>query len=165
MEWNGLIGTGYDFHWGCLNIGPTATFQITHVELDSFTEDDSNIANLHFPDQDETSSRLTLGGKAEWDWHLGHTIVRPELRAAWLHEFDDTDYHIRWAFDNDIAGDDRHFCNVFGPNLGRDAPSLARAYHCSSPAVWRSTPIRRYVWRPFYEPFGERGHPFRILIA
>ena len=128
MEWNGLIGAGYDFHWGCMVIGPAATFQITHVELDSFTESGgnsaTNFATLHFPDQDETSSRVTLGAKASWDWHFGKTIVRPEVRAAWLHDFNDTDYHIRWAFDNDIAGDDRHFCNVFGPNLGQDAAQV-----------------------------------------
>ena len=131
-EWNGMIGTGYDFHRGCLTIGPTATFQITHVELNSFNDhsagDDSsttNIAALHFPDQDETSARMTLGGRLAYDWHVGKTIIRPELRAAWLHEFDNTDYHIRFAFDEDIAGsDDRHFCNVFGPDMGQDSAQV-----------------------------------------
>lgn len=128
MEWNGMIGAGYDFHLGCFVIGPTATWQITHTEIDSFTEDhtdfggSSAFAGLHFPDQDETSSRLSLGARAAWDWHLGRAIVRPEVRVAWLHDFEDTDYHIRWAFNEDITGEnsDRHFCNVFGPNLGRD---------------------------------------------
>ena len=96
-DFNALVAAGYDWKSGGLTIGPLASFQYTYVEFDGFTEHGS-LAPLSFSDQNAESSRTALGAKASYDWHVGHVVVKPEIRAAWQHEFGDTDYSIVIAF-------------------------------------------------------------------
>jgi len=117
-EFNGVIGFGYDWKRDCLTIGPWATFQYTYVEFDSFDEEGGSVAPLHFPDQHQEAGRGALGLKVAFDSRKGNMIWRPELRAAWQHEFGDTDYAIDWSF-RDIT--DQHICSVFGPRTGQDS--------------------------------------------
>jgi outer membrane autotransporter protein len=116
QDFNALVAAGYDWKHGGLTIGPLASFQYTYVGLDGFTEHGS-VAPLSFSDQNAESTRTTLGAKASYDWHVGHVVVRPELRAAWQHEFGDTEYSIvsRLA---DGAGNS---FTVNGPAIGRDS--------------------------------------------
>jgi hypothetical protein len=48
----------------------------------------------------------------------GNIIFRPEVRAAFQHEFNSTDYSIAWSF-RDIT--DEHICDAFGPSTGQDS--------------------------------------------
>ena len=85
--------------------------------IDSFTEDGS-LAPLHFPDQNEDSIRSTVGLLAAYDWKAGRgVIVRPELRAAWQHEYGDTAYPI----DSQFASGAGDLFTVHGPRIGRDS--------------------------------------------
>jgi outer membrane autotransporter protein len=87
-ELNGLFAIGYDFRFGCLNVGPIMTVQYTYVNIEGFTETGS-LAPLEIQDQAEDSVRGTLGLRAAYDWKAGNgIIVRPEVRAAWQHEYD-----------------------------------------------------------------------------
>jgi outer membrane autotransporter protein len=116
-EWNALVGLGYDWTFGCLKIGPTAIFQYTNVDIDNFTENGS-LAPLHFPDQNEDSIRTTVGFRAAYDWKAGRgVIVRPELRAAWQHEYGDRAYPI----DSQFASGPGSLFTVHGPRIGRDS--------------------------------------------
>jgi outer membrane autotransporter protein len=115
-DFTGLIAAGYEWKKGALTIGPTASFQYTYAELDSFNERGS-LAPLTFNDQDANSSRTALGAKASYDWHVGHVVVKPELRAAWQHEFGDTDYSLVSRFANGAGSS----FTVHGPAIGRDS--------------------------------------------
>ena len=116
QDFNAFVAAGYDWKHDALTIGPLASFQYTYVAFDGFTEHGS-AAPLSFSNQNAESTRTTLGAKASYDWHVGHVVVRPELRAAWQHEFGDTEYSIvsRLA---DGAGNS---FTVNGPAIGRDS--------------------------------------------
>jgi outer membrane autotransporter protein len=115
-EFTGLISAGYDWKTGNLTVGPIASYQYTYVDFDGFTEHGS-LAPLTFGDQSADSSRTALGAKASYDLQMGHVLVRPEIRAAWQHEFGDRDYSIVSRFANGAGNS----FTVTGPAIGRDS--------------------------------------------
>ncbi len=116
-EANVLIATGYDWRWNCLNVGPLASFQYTYVHIDQFTEQGS-LAPLEIQDQNQDSVRSTIGLRASYDIKGDHgAIVRPEVRASWLHEYGDQAY----PFDSRLASGAGDVFAVWGPTIGRDA--------------------------------------------
>jgi outer membrane autotransporter protein len=115
-EFNGLLAGGADWTFGCLNIGIWSTLQYTRIDIDGFTETGS-LAPLELPDQDEDSFRTTAGIRASYDIRFGSCgIVRPEVRVAWQHEFNDRAYPVDAGF---IDCPDTF--TVHGPSIGRDA--------------------------------------------
>jgi fibronectin-binding autotransporter adhesin len=115
-EFNGLIGAGYDWKIEGLRFGPIAPFQYSYIDLDSFTERGS-LAPLHYPDQNEDSLRSTLGGRFSHDVKLGRMIFRPEVRAAWQHEYNDRAYPVDAQLGSGAGG----IFTVHGPRIGRDS--------------------------------------------
>ena len=136
-EFNGLIGTGYDIKKGLFTFGPTATFNYTYVGLDGFTEHGS-LAPLNIHGSDEESERTALGVKVRYDWKVGHVLIKPELRAAWQHEFGDATYALNSSFASGAggaggAGGASDVFTVDGPKIGRDSALLSGglAVQCS----------------------------------
>jgi outer membrane autotransporter protein len=115
-DFTALAAAGYDWKSGGLAVGPLASFQYTYIEFDGFTEHGS-LAPLKFNDQHADSARTALGAKASYDWHVGHILVRPEIRAFWQHEFGDRDYSIVSGFANGAGNS----FTVNGPAIGRDS--------------------------------------------
>ncbi len=115
-ELNVLLGTGYDWKIGALSIGPTATFQYTLVGIDGFTERGS-LAPLNIADRNAESVRTAFGFKASYDWKCGGVVIKPELRAAWQHEYGDKTYDLSASF----AGGGGNSFLVNGPEIGRDS--------------------------------------------
>jgi outer membrane autotransporter protein len=113
---NVLVAGGYDWTQGALTIGPIASFQYTYVSLNSFTEKGS-LAPLKFADQSVDSIRTALGIKASYDLKIGGVLIRPEIRASWQHEYDDTAYSIVASFANGAGNS----FSVVGPKIGRDS--------------------------------------------
>jgi outer membrane autotransporter protein len=122
-ELNVLIGTGYDWKIGALSIGPTATFQYTYAKMDGFTERGS-LAPLDIASQDAESVRSAFGLKASYDWRVGGVMIKPELRAAWQHEYSDRRYDISASF----AGGAGDGFVVRGPEIGRDSLLLGAGF-------------------------------------
>jgi len=122
-ELNLLFGTGYDWKLGGVTFGPTGTFEYTYLGIDSFGEHGS-LAPLDFPTQHQESIRSAFGAKASCDWKIGSILLRPEVRAAWQHEYGDA-----------ILGIDSSFANgagpeflVHGPATGRDSLLLSTGF-------------------------------------
>jgi outer membrane autotransporter protein len=115
-EINVLLATGYDWKWKGLTLGPTASFQYTNVQLDGFTET-GGFAPLRFATQSADSLRSALGFHATFDQKVGRAIIRPEVRAAWQHEFGDTSYSLTSSFAT-LGGS---AFTVAGPETGRDS--------------------------------------------
>ncbi|MDQ2867242.1 MAG: autotransporter outer membrane beta-barrel domain-containing protein, partial [Verrucomicrobiota bacterium] len=59
----------------------------------------------------------TTGLKAAYDIRLAHAIIRPEVRAAWQHEYGDRAYDVDARF----ASGAGNVFTVRGPSTGRDA--------------------------------------------
>jgi len=113
---NVLFGTGFDWKIGALKIGPTATFTYTYVGIDGFTEHGS-LAPLRIGEQSGESIRTAFGAKASYDWKIGRVLVKPEIRAAWQHEYGDDDYALDCTFANGAG----NAFTVHGPQIGRDS--------------------------------------------
>ena len=94
-----------------------ASVQYTNIGLTKFREHGS-LAALQFKDQFAESLRTAVGMKASYDWQTGGgVIVRPEVRAAWQHEFGDGDY----ALDSRLANGAGKNFTVTGPAIGDDS--------------------------------------------
>ena len=115
-ELNLMIGTGYDWKKGGFSFGPFANLQYTNVQLDSFTEI-GGFAPLAVAEENSESLRSIVGFRASYDFQVGGALVRPEVRAAWQHEYGDTSYSLSSSF---AALGGRAF-SVFGPETGRDS--------------------------------------------
>jgi outer membrane autotransporter protein len=113
---NVLVAGGYDWTQGALTIGPIASFQYTYVGLNSFTEKGS-LAPLKFADQSVDSIRTALGIKTSYDLKIGGVLIKPEIRASWQHEYDDSAYSIVASFANGAGNS----FTVVGPKIGRDS--------------------------------------------
>ena len=120
---NVLVAGGYDWKKGGLTIGPTASFQYTYLGFGAFTESGS-LAALTFPDQHADSLRTALGMKGSYDWKIGPVHLVPEIRAAWQHEFGDTDYSLIASFANGAGNS----FTVNGPQIGRDSLLLSAGF-------------------------------------
>jgi len=122
-ELNTLIGTGYDFHLGALTIGPTLNFQYTYLGIDNFDER-GTLAPLNIRSQSGESLRTALGFKASYDWKVGGVLIKPELRAAWQHEYGDASFDVEAGFrDASNSG-----FTVRGPEVGRDSLLLGAGF-------------------------------------
>src|SRR6202043_1134996 len=84
--------------------------------FDGFTESGS-LAPLIINDQHVDSIRTAFGMKASYDWKVGNVLIRPELRAAWQHEYGNSAYSIVASFAN---GAGTSF-TVSSPRIGRDS--------------------------------------------
>ena len=113
---NTFIAAGYDWKKGGLSIGPTANFQYSYVGFSGFTESGS-IAPLKIDNQNAQSERTAFGMKASYEWKVGHVIVKPEINAAWQHEFGDQAYSIVASFANGAGNS----FSVTSPQIGRDS--------------------------------------------
>ena len=85
-EVNLLLATGYEWKKGRFSYGPIASVQYTNARLDGFTER-GGFAPLNIFAQSADSTRSALGFHATFDAKVGRVLIRPEVRAAWQHEF------------------------------------------------------------------------------
>jgi len=92
--------SGYTLHPAMLpltRITPYLGLGYLHAHTDGFTETGSATA-LNVQAMDSNSFTTTLGARMATTFQIGATVFRPELRAAWQHEFLDESGSIRAAF-------------------------------------------------------------------
>ena len=114
-EVNALIATGFDFTTDALRIGPVASFQYTHVGFANYQESGS-LAPLDYGSQSADSLRSAIGMKATYEYRTHGILIRPEMRAAWQHEFGDVQY----AISSSLVGGGPAFI-VQGAEIGRES--------------------------------------------
>jgi outer membrane autotransporter protein len=114
-EVNALIATGFDFTTDALRIGPVASFQYTHVGFANYQESGS-LAPLDYGSQSANSMRSAIGMKATYEYRTHGILIRPEMRAAWQHEFGDVQY----AISSSLVGGGPAFI-VQGAEIGRES--------------------------------------------
>jgi uncharacterized protein with beta-barrel porin domain len=107
---------GRSFCYSGWTTQPYAALQYVYIGQEGFTENGAGPANLTVGSMDSNSLRSILGGRISTD--IARTCCRtltPELRAAWVHEFLDTNQ----AFTASLPGVGGGFA-VLGVDLGRD---------------------------------------------
>jgi uncharacterized protein YhjY with autotransporter beta-barrel domain len=119
FEFDTMIGGGCDHHSGNLSFGPQVEAHYVRVEIGQFTEKGS-MTPLTVEDNSSQSLLTDVGAHVAYDWKINHVLVRPQLAAAWQHEFLDTDR----AIDSRLASGAGNVFRVTSPTVGRDGLSL-----------------------------------------
>jgi len=114
-DFNLLFAPGYNWTIGGLTFGPTSRFQYSYESTNGFTETGS-LAPLTVGSQHSESIVSAFGMKASYDWKIGTTIIRPELRLEWEHEYGDT----ATSVGGQLASGAGTAFSVTGPQIGRD---------------------------------------------
>jgi outer membrane autotransporter protein len=118
-----LVATGYDFKAGGLTFGPTGSFDYSYVGINAYNENGS-LAPLSIHSGNGESLRTAFGIKASYDWKCGGIIFKPEIRAAWQHEYGDATY----GLDSSLASGAGNTFRVNGPTIGRDSALLGAGF-------------------------------------
>ena len=88
-----------------LTVGPFVGVQYVHLDVNSFTENGANAANLAINDQAMDSLRSRLGVRMELRKELtAHWTAASEVRLAWQHEFANNDRAIVARFSDSGLG-------------------------------------------------------------
>ena len=121
-ELDALLGSGYDFKFDRLTLGPVASLQYTYVNIGGFTESGS-LAPMQIENNDNNSLRTLVGGRVAYDFLVHTTIIRPELQLGWQHEYLDADHTI----DSRFASGAGNVFSVYSPTVGRDNLAVSAA--------------------------------------
>ncbi len=78
---------GYDWTRGNWILGPTFGFTWVQLREEGFHESGADAADLAIHSRESDSFRGVLGGRLARELTWRRTILEPELRAQWLHEF------------------------------------------------------------------------------
>jgi outer membrane autotransporter protein len=113
VDFNGLLGTGYDFHMGGFTVGPIASMQYGFVGIDRFSETGS-LGALQIDSQSQDSLKSAVGLKASYAKKVGGIVITPEARAQWEHEYLTSTPSIDASFTPATP------FTVHGPHIGRD---------------------------------------------
>jgi len=119
-EFQGEIATGYDWTFAGITFGPKAALRYVSVRFDGFSESGS-LAPLQVEGDDEQNLNSALGLKLTRDCTIGRATVRPEIGAAWKHEFGDNRGN---AINGRLASGAGGLFATRGPSLGRESALL-----------------------------------------
>lgn len=84
------ILAGYDIPLGDLMLTPQAGLRVLHARYDSYTETGAGTANLAVNRSDANSVTHDIGAKLAWTTTTGVGQLKPEVSAAWLHDYVDS---------------------------------------------------------------------------
>jgi outer membrane autotransporter protein len=113
-DFNGFLGTGYDFRAGKFSVGPVASLHFSTVQIDQFTETGA-LGALQIDSQSQDSLKSAAGLKAVYAAKVGGVVFTPEVRAQWLHEYMTTTSSIDASFTSTTG------FSVHGPQIGHDS--------------------------------------------
>jgi outer membrane autotransporter protein len=98
------LGAGYDFKVGRWTFQPEVGTQLTYLSVDPYAETGAGALNLRFQQQDAYSLRTHVGGAIRYEAKVFKTLVVPELRGAWHHEFLDNSRGVNIGFNEAALG-------------------------------------------------------------
>lgn len=123
-EFHGQLATGFDWKLAGFDLGPRASISYSKVSFDGFTET-GFFAPLRLSGHDQDSLHSALELTLSRDYKLGRAILRPEIGAAWKHEFgDDLSYDINAR----LASGAGEVFSAAGPKLGRKSALLKAGF-------------------------------------
>jgi autotransporter-associated beta strand protein len=126
QQYDGALQMGLSFKANKVRLGPFGSLQYTHVSMNGFTEQGSQMP-LTMPAQSEDSLLSRLGIKVNSPFSLGEGYaLNPSLQLAWEHEYNDQGGSLEAGFG---TGDS---FTVAGPQVGQDGLSTAVGVEFSS---------------------------------
>lgn len=95
------LSVGYDFVVGGFTIAPVVGYFYVDGDLDGFRERGAGGLDLLYADRDFRSSTGNIGFRAAYAWRTPIGVFVPQLRAAYIREFDDDVETFKVRFAND----------------------------------------------------------------
>ena len=84
------LSVGYDHYAGPWTFGAVAGMDLVVSEIDAYEERDNGTALAQFYRKQRTRSLTSsLGALASYTFGLGWGTLTPEIRATWVHEYDE----------------------------------------------------------------------------
>ena len=101
-----FVGAGvmYDVPFEGATISPFARLDFQRLEIDGFRERGPSTVNLRVGDQNVNSLTSALGVQASYAISTRIGILQPQLRAQWVHQFEDDARDVNAFFVEDAAG-------------------------------------------------------------
>jgi outer membrane autotransporter protein len=112
----------------CVNgwtVQPYTALQYIYLHQDDLVETGAGVLNLDVEDLDAHSLRSILGGRFARTFYENGRAITPEFRAAWMHEFLDTNQVVNTG----LAGIGGAGFAVRGVDLGRDWATLGTGFN------------------------------------
>jgi outer membrane autotransporter protein len=81
---------GYDIPLGSMTLTPQAGLRALHARYDGYTETGAGAANLTVHDNDTEAVTHDIGAKLAWTLATSAGELKPEVSAAWLHDYVDS---------------------------------------------------------------------------
>ncbi len=97
------VGVTYDVPFEGATISPFGRLDFQRLEVDGFRERGASPANLDVDDQNVNSLTGALGVQASYPISTGFGILQPQLRAQWVHQFEDDAEAVNAFFVEDNA--------------------------------------------------------------
>lgn len=88
-QYTAAVEGGYPLAFGKTVVTPNASLAYSLLKQDGYTETGAPGANLSVDEQTSTSLRSGLGVKLAHTFQNNTTLITPEARATWYHEFHD----------------------------------------------------------------------------
>ncbi len=123
---NAYLERGLTLEANCWSMQPYVALQYIHLHQDELVEQGAGVLNLDVEDLDSNSLRGILGGRFSKSVCTANgRLLTPEIRAAWMHEFLDTNQVVNAG----LAGIGGAGFAVRGVDLGRDWATVGTGFN------------------------------------
>lgn len=123
---NAYLERGLTLEANCWTMQPYVALQYIHLHQDELVEQGAGVLNLDVEDLDSNSLRGILGGRFSKSVCTANgRLLTPEIRAAWMHEFLDTNQVVNAG----LAGIGGAGFAVRGVDLGRDWATVGTGFN------------------------------------
>jgi len=115
------IASSMDFNKGALTISPYGSIDYAKTNIDSFIESNGGGWDISFSERSASSLQSSLGSRANYVISTKRFVLIPQIRIAWVHEFNTNEGSAQANFVSDPAaeqfdvtsdGDDSNYFKV-----------------------------------------------------
>ena len=135
-EFLASLGAGYDYSIEALSLGAYVRGDYVRTWIESYREDDDTASGLamSFDRQTRDSLTTTIGGRGSYAASMSWGVLIPQLRAQYVHEFDDDEQDATARYLLDPGGAQYRFS---GSDPDEDYFELAIGLSAVLPGGWQ----------------------------
>jgi len=107
MDYSASLSGGFEFSQGPFSFGPYGRMSFTRAEIDAYSESVSDPKGkgagsvVSISDQTIDSTTAAAGGQLSWAFSLSNSVLIPQTRFEWEHEFSDKSREVSAQFIHD----------------------------------------------------------------
>ena len=107
MDYSASLNGGFEFNQGSFSFGPYGRLSFTRAEIDAYAESAADPKGkgagsvVSISDQTIDSTTAAAGGQLSWAISLSNSVLIPQARFEWEHEFSDESREVSAQFIHD----------------------------------------------------------------